>query len=109
MKIEMLNGIHILVVGILLIEQCIFTSNFLISNEEELLIVPSVAFRYHSPTLASTAFAQPSDDWILYAQGKAKRRIFIFKKKCVVYLRLVFRRQSLSCPPCHIDSVEYCG
>ena len=74
----MLNGILILVVGILLIEQCMFTSNFLISSEEELLIVPSVAFRYHSPTLASTAFAQPADDWILYAQGKAKRRIFIF-------------------------------
>ena len=90
MKIDMRNGIHLLVIGILLIDQCTLTSNFLISSEEELMLVPSVAFRYHSPTLASTAFAQPSDDWILYAQGKTKKRTF--HENCVVYLRLVFRR-----------------
>ncbi len=33
------------------------------------MLVPSVAFRYHSPTMALKALAQPSDDWILYAQG----------------------------------------
>ncbi|CAF3375956.1 unnamed protein product [Rotaria socialis] len=38
-------------------------------SPQELMLVPSVAFRYHSPTLASTVPAQPSDDWILYAQG----------------------------------------
>jgi hypothetical protein len=39
------------------------------SSEEELMLVPSVAFRYHSPAMELTALAQPSDDWILHAKG----------------------------------------
>ncbi|CAF1076157.1 unnamed protein product [Rotaria sordida] len=52
-----------------LLEKCALTYHFLISSETELILVPSVAFRYHSPTMELTALAQPSDDWILYAQG----------------------------------------
>ncbi len=59
----------------LLIEKCILTFHFLISSEKELMLVPSVAFRYHSPTMELTALAQSSDDWILYVQGS--RFIFI--------------------------------
>jgi hypothetical protein len=60
---------NVIVLLFLLIEKCLLTSNFLISSEKELMLVPSVAFRYHSPTMALKALAQPSDDWILYAQG----------------------------------------
>lgn len=52
-----------------LIEKSLLTNEFLISSERELMLVPSVAFRYHSPNVALTALAQSSDDWILYAQG----------------------------------------
>jgi hypothetical protein len=39
------------------------------SSEQKLMLVPSVAFRYHSPSMELTALAKPSDDWILYTQG----------------------------------------
>ncbi|CAF3127298.1 unnamed protein product [Rotaria sp. Silwood2] len=58
-----------IVILVFLLEKCILTSHFLISSETELLLVPSVAFRYHSATMELTARAKPSDDWILYAQG----------------------------------------
>ncbi len=54
---------------LLVIEKFHLTSHFLISSEEELMLVPSVAFRYHSPSMELTAVAQSSDDWILYIQG----------------------------------------
>lgn len=67
----MWKRVHVFVVGVLLLmEKCPLSSSFLISSEEELMLVPSVAFRYHSTALKSTAIAQSSDDWILYAQGK---------------------------------------
>ena len=56
----------------LLIEKCVFTSPFLISSEQELMLVPSVAFRYHPLTMELNAVAQSADDWILYAQGERK-------------------------------------
>jgi hypothetical protein len=59
---------HIVVV-FLLIEKCVLTSHFLISSEQELMLVPSIAFRYHSPAMELTAVAKSSDDWILYIQG----------------------------------------
>ena len=40
--------------------------SFFLSNDKQLYLVPSVAFRYHS----NASNAQPTDDWILYAQGK---------------------------------------
>lgn len=52
-----------------LIEKCLLTTQFLISSERELMLVPSVAFRHHSPAMELTAVAKSSDDWILYAQG----------------------------------------
>ncbi|CAF5025724.1 unnamed protein product, partial [Rotaria sp. Silwood1] len=54
---------------VILLEQCTLTCHFLISSDLELMLVPSVAFRYHSATMDLTASAQSSDDWILYAQG----------------------------------------
>jgi len=52
-----------------LIEKCLLTSHFLISSEKELMLVPSVAFRHHPPTMPLTTLAHPSDDWILHVQG----------------------------------------
>ncbi|CAF0948162.1 unnamed protein product, partial [Didymodactylos carnosus] len=46
-----------------------YSHHFLIPSREELLLVPSVAFRYHSPELPSTSNAKSTDDWVLYAQG----------------------------------------
>lgn len=59
------------IVGLLLIllGECILISSFLISDRKELMIVPSVAFRHHPPAMELSALAQPTDDWILYAQG----------------------------------------
>jgi len=53
----------------LLIEKCVLTNEFLISSEEELILVPSVAFRYHSTEMKLTDIAKSEDDWIVYAQG----------------------------------------
>ncbi|CAF3713943.1 unnamed protein product [Adineta steineri] len=39
-------------------------SSFLFSNEKQLILVPSVAFRHRSNNITN-----PSDDWMLYAQG----------------------------------------
>jgi len=75
----------------LLIEKCILTSQFLISSEQELMLVPSVAFRYHSPAMELTALAQPSDDWILYVQGYIFILILKFDRNIFfVCFRLVF-------------------
>jgi hypothetical protein len=68
MNIIMWKHLNILV-ALLIIEKCALTSQFLLSDHQELMLVPSVAFRYHSPTMELTASAQPSDDWLLYAQG----------------------------------------
>ena len=59
----------ILLVVVIIIEKCVLTSNFLISSEAELMLVPSIAFRYHSSAMELTALAQSSDDWILHVQG----------------------------------------
>jgi hypothetical protein len=54
---------------ILLVEKCISSYVIRISNEQDIMLVPSIAFRYHSPSMALTATAQSSDDWILYVRG----------------------------------------
>ena len=74
----------------LLLEKCLLTSHFLISSEEELMLVPSVAFRHHPATMELTALAHPTDDWILYAQGTSflLRAVQTACRAC----RLVFSR-----------------
>ncbi|UJR34269.1 hypothetical protein I4U23_021673 [Adineta vaga] len=57
------------IILLILGEKCILTSQFLLPDRQELLLVPSVAFRHHSESMALTAVAQITDDWILYAQG----------------------------------------
>ncbi|CAF1169499.1 unnamed protein product [Rotaria sordida] len=64
----MLKGFNI-ISYIILFEQCILTLSFLFSGNKQLILVPSVAFRYHSNDIEPTTNAHPSDDWILYAQG----------------------------------------
>ncbi|CAF0766373.1 unnamed protein product [Adineta steineri] len=53
----------------LLVEKCTLTSHFLISGRQELMLVPSVAFRHRPAAMKLTALAQPTDDWILFAEG----------------------------------------
>jgi hypothetical protein len=52
-----------------LFDQCILISNFLLSGEKQLMLITSVAFRYHSKDIEPTVNAHISDDWILYVQG----------------------------------------
>jgi hypothetical protein len=52
----MWKGLNIFIYLILL-EKCILTSNFLLSGEKQLMLIPSVAFPSHS------------NDWIVYIQG----------------------------------------
>ena len=54
---------------ILLLEKCTSSYVFRISNEKVIMLVPSIAFRYHSPSMNLTTIADPSDGWILYVQG----------------------------------------
>ncbi len=54
---------------ILLVGKFTLTHQYFITHQQELMLVPSVAFRHHSPAAELTAIAQSSDDWILYAQG----------------------------------------
>ena len=68
MNIIMMKRFNICIL-LLLLEKCTLTSHFLISDRQELMLVPSVAFRHHPATMELTATAQSSDDWILYAQG----------------------------------------
>ncbi|CAF4512849.1 unnamed protein product [Didymodactylos carnosus] len=46
-----------------------YSSQFLLPGPEKLLLVPSVAFRYHSSALGFTVNAESTEDWIVYAQG----------------------------------------
>lgn len=66
--IKMWKYLHLISLYFLL-ENCDLTWQFLMSGEEELMIVPSVAFRHHPQTMSLTVNAQPRDDWILFAQG----------------------------------------
>jgi hypothetical protein len=58
-----------ILICLIFLEQCVLTSNFLFSGEKQLMLVPSVAFRYHSKEIQPTINAHSSDDWILYIQG----------------------------------------
>lgn len=55
-------------ISIFFFNRFILISNFLLSNENKLILVPSVAFRYHS-NQSNIDDAQFHDDWILYVQG----------------------------------------
>jgi hypothetical protein len=54
---------------ILLLEKCTLTHHFFVSSAEEIMLVPSIAFRHHSDSMELTANARPSDDWIVYIRG----------------------------------------
>jgi hypothetical protein len=54
---------------ILLLEKCTSLHVFRISNEEVIMLVPSIAFRYRSPSTNVTTIAHPSDGWMLYVRG----------------------------------------
>jgi hypothetical protein len=68
MNIIMGKCFNILIL-ILLMEKCTLTHHFFVSSDQDIMLVPSIAFRYHSPSMALTATAQSSDDWMLYIQG----------------------------------------
>ncbi|CAF1466096.1 unnamed protein product [Adineta ricciae] len=65
----MWKSFHIWIYLFILVEKCLLTSQLVQSNRQELMLVPSVAFRHHSESMELTALAHPTDDWILYAQG----------------------------------------
>lgn len=54
---------------LIVVQQMIFIDGFFIAENEELMLVPSVAFRYHSSEMALLANAKSTDDWILHTKG----------------------------------------
>ncbi|CAF3514248.1 unnamed protein product [Rotaria socialis] len=54
---------------LLILDRCILTANFLFSREKELILIPSVAFRYRSNEIESAINNHSSNDWTLYVQG----------------------------------------
>lgn len=71
----------------LLIEQFMFIETFFIAENEELMLVPSVAFRYHPLDMSLDGKAGSTDDWILYAQGIPPSMLFDGRSKSI---RLLF-------------------
>ncbi|CAF1592933.1 unnamed protein product [Rotaria magnacalcarata] len=54
---------------LLILDRCILTANFLFSRDKELILIPSVAFRYRSNEIESAINNHSSNDWTLYVQG----------------------------------------
>lgn len=65
----MLKSVYSFVLFIV-VQQIIFADGFFVAENEELMLVPSVAFRYHSSELALLANAKSTDDWILHTKGQ---------------------------------------
>ncbi|UJR24530.1 hypothetical protein I4U23_005905 [Adineta vaga] len=53
----------------LLFNQSILISSLFYTKEKQLILLPSVAFRYHSNVTTLIDNIHPSNDWILYTQG----------------------------------------
>jgi hypothetical protein len=69
-----------LLICIIIFKQCVLTSTFFLWSDKQLILIPSVAFRYHSNANIN---AHPSDDWILYAQGYFYFIRNFIEKKCL--------------------------
>jgi hypothetical protein len=69
-----------LLICIIMFKQCVLTSTFFFSSDKQLILIPSVAFRYH---LNANVNAHPSDDWILHAQGRFYFIDNSIEKKCL--------------------------
>jgi hypothetical protein len=72
-----------LLICIIIFKQCVLTSTFFLSSDKQLILIPSVAFRYHSNAIESDVNAHPSDDWILHAQGRFYFIDNSIEKKCL--------------------------
>ena len=100
---KMCKYVHLVVV-LFLTEQATLIGSLFISDGQELMLVPSVAFRYHSEQMQLTAIAQSTDDWVLHTQGS--RVASMFRLNTSLFLRLVFPRESNSWYVGYFPSVD---